>query len=101
MTIVSGRPNRRPTGPSLYTSEQRRRRDESKWTMVQGILAPVQFFVFLVSVGLIFRYLATGEGLAVANASIVLKTLILYAIMVTGSIWEKAVFGRYLFAPAF
>jgi 3-vinyl bacteriochlorophyllide hydratase len=29
------------------------------------------------------------------------KTLLLYAIMVTGSIWERAVFGRYLFAPAF
>ncbi|MEO1568680.1 MAG: 2-vinyl bacteriochlorophyllide hydratase, partial [Pseudomonadota bacterium] len=25
----------------------------------------------------------------------------LYAIMVTGAIWEKVVFGRYLFAPAF
>ena len=29
------------------------------------------------------------------------KTLVLYAIMITGSIWEQEVFGRYLFAPAF
>ena len=29
------------------------------------------------------------------------KTLVLYTIMVTGAIWEKEVFGRYLFAPAF
>ena len=29
------------------------------------------------------------------------KTLALYAIMITGSVWEKVVFGRYLFAPAF
>ena len=29
------------------------------------------------------------------------KTLVLYTIMITGSIWEKEVFGRYLFAPAF
>ena len=29
------------------------------------------------------------------------KTLTLYTIMITGSIWEKDVFGRYLFAPAF
>lgn len=85
----------------LYTSEQRRRRDASPWTLVQGILAPVQFLAFLVSVGLIWRYLATGEGVAAANASIVLKTLLLYTIMVTGSIWEKAVFGRWLFAEAF
>ncbi len=85
----------------LYTAEQRRRRDGSAWTLVQGILAPVQFVVFLVSLGLVLRYLATGEGLAIANASIVAKTLVLYTIMITGSIWEKVVFGRYLFAPAF
>ncbi len=85
----------------LYSTEQRRRRDASPWTLVQGILAPVQFLAFLVSVGLIWRYLATGEGVAAANASIVLKTLLLYTIMVTGSIWEKVVFGRWLFAEAF
>ena len=85
----------------LYTIEQRQRRDATVWTLVQGMLAPVQFLVFLVSVGLILRYLATGEGLAAANASIVVKTLLLYTIMITGSIWEKVVFGRWLFADAF
>ena len=99
MTILSGRSEIRP--PPLYTPEQRRRRDESGWTLVQGILAPLQFVVFLVSVGLILRFLATGEGLALANASIVLKTFVLYTIMITGSIWEREVFGRYLFADAF
>jgi 3-vinyl bacteriochlorophyllide hydratase len=85
----------------LYTAEERARRDASGWTVVQGVLAPLQFAVFLVSLGLVLRYLATGEGLATATASVVLKTLVLYAIMVTGSVWEKQVFGRYLFAPAF
>jgi 3-vinyl bacteriochlorophyllide hydratase len=86
---------------ALYTPEQRRRRDASPWTLVQGILAPVQFLVFLVSLGLIARYLLTGEGLLAANASIIVKTLTLYTIMITGSIWEKVVFGKYLFAEAF
>ena len=36
-----------------------------------------------------------------ATWSVVAKTAALYAIMVTGAIWEKVVFGRYLFAPAF
>ncbi len=36
-----------------------------------------------------------------ATVSIVVKTLVLYTIMVTGAIWEKKVFGQYLFAPAF
>lgn len=85
----------------LYTPEQRRRRDSSRWTLVQGLLAPLQFVVFLVSAALVLRYLATGEGYAAATVSVVIKTLVLYTIMVTGSIWEKVVFGRWLFAPAF
>ena len=68
---------------------------------MQGVLAPVQFLVFLISLGLVLRTLATGEGLALATGSVVVKTLALYAIMITGSIWEKVVFGKYLFAPAF
>jgi 3-vinyl bacteriochlorophyllide hydratase len=85
----------------LYTAEERRRRDASPWTMVQGVLAPVQFAVFLVSLSLVLHYLATGHGLYAASASVVVKTCTLYAIMITGSIWEHEVFGRYLFARAF
>ncbi|OYU00270.1 MAG: 2-vinyl bacteriochlorophyllide hydratase [Burkholderiales bacterium PBB1] len=85
----------------LYTAEERVRRDSTPWTLVQGILAPVQFLVFLVSLFFVLRYLATGEGWALATGSVVLKTLTLYTIMITGCIWEKVVFGRYLFAPAF
>ena len=85
----------------LYTAEERARRDRSPWTLVQGILAPLQFLVFLVSLALVLRTLATGEGETAATLSVVVKTLLLYAIMITGSIWEKVVFGRYLFAPAF
>ncbi len=85
----------------LYTAEERKRRDKSAWTIVQGILAPVQFVVFLVSLGLVCRFLATGEGQFAATLSVVVKTLVLYTIMVTGAIWEKEVFGQYLFARAF
>ena len=69
--------------------------------MVQAILAPLQFAVFLVSLGLVLRTLATGEGSFATHVSILAKTFLLYAIMVTGSLWEKDVFGQYLFAPAF
>lgn len=71
------------------------------WTIVQGWLAPIQFFVFLVSLALVLRFLATGEGQVAATISIITKTFLLYTIMVTGAIWEKAVFDQYLFAPAF
>ncbi len=85
----------------LYTQEQRRRRDASRWTVVQGVLAPLQFVAFLVSLVLVLRFLATGDGFGVATLSVLVKTLLLYAIMVTGALWEKDVFGQYLFAPAF
>jgi len=88
-------------GPTLYTPAERARRDASPWTIVQGVLAPLQFLVFLVSLTLVLRYVATGAGYDAATASVVVKTLVLYAIMVTGSVWEKVVFGRWLFAPAF
>ena len=87
--------------PPLYTAQQRLRRDSSRWTLVQGILAPIQFLIFLVSVTLVLRYLATGDGAMAATASIVVKTCALYAIMITGSIWEKVVFDKWLFARAF
>ena len=87
--------------PALYTPEQRARRDATAWTLVQGVLAPIQFVVFLVSLVLVLRCMATGEGEQWALWSVVIKTLTLYTIMITGCIWEKVVFGQYLFAPAF
>jgi len=86
---------------ALYTAEQRARRDATRWTLVQGLLAPAQFLVFLVSLALVIRFLVTGAGYEAATLSVLVKTGFLYLIMVTGAIWEKVVFGQYLFAPAF
>lgn len=85
----------------LYTAEERARRDATIWTTVQGVLAPVQFLVFLVSLALVIRFMVTGAGFEAATISIVIKTGVLLTIMVTGAIWEKVVFGQYLFAHAF
>lgn len=97
-------PENRPDRPArspLYTAAERARRDATRWTLVQGILAPLQFLAFAVSLVLVLRYLATGEGYLAATISVVVKTGFLYLIMVTGAIWEKVVFGQYLLAPAF
>jgi 3-vinyl bacteriochlorophyllide hydratase len=90
-----------PRGKPLYSPAERQRRDASRWTKVQGVLAIVQFVAFLISASLVLRYLATGEGYLAATLSILVKTSLLYAIMITGSIWEREVFGQYLFAPSF
>ena len=96
-------PNRpqKPVRTPLYSQAERARRDATRWTLVQGVLAPLQFLAFAVSVVLVLRYLVSGEGYLAATVSVVVKTGFLYLIMVTGAIWEKVVFGRYLLAPAF
>lgn len=90
-----------PPRKRLYTAAERARRDATVWTLVQAILAPAQFLAFAVSLGLVLWFLVTGEGYMAATISILVKTGFLYVIMVTGAIWEKTVFGQYLFAPAF
>jgi 3-vinyl bacteriochlorophyllide hydratase len=100
-TQLTGRMETGPQRAPLYTADQRQRRDASRWTLVQGILAPLQFLVFAISLVLVLRFLVTDQGYAAATASVILKTVLLYTIMVTGSLWEHDVYGRYLFAPAF
>jgi 3-vinyl bacteriochlorophyllide hydratase len=95
-----GRPASAQKKP-LYSREERARRDNTRWTLLQGVLAPLQFAIFLVSLALVVRFLLTGAGELAATTSVVVKTIALYAIMITGSIWEKVVFGRYLFARPF
>ena len=85
----------------LYTPDQKLRRDNSVWTKVQAVLAPLQFLLCFASIGFVVSYLYTGDGYFIATLSILLKTAILYLIMITGAIWEKEVFGQYLLAPAF
>jgi 3-vinyl bacteriochlorophyllide hydratase len=77
------------------------KRDSSKWTPVQGILAPVQFLAFLISFGMIVFYLVTGEGYTLATISVLVKIALLWAITVTGMFWEKDVFDQWFLAPEF
>lgn len=89
------------TVAGLYTPAERERRDASIWTLVQGVLAPLQLLVFAVSLTLVLRSMYSGAGADLAALSVVIKTLVLYTIMVTGSIWEREVFGCWLFARPF
>ncbi len=101
MSTISEEGAGREVSRPLYTPAQRMRRDATRWTLVQGLLAPAQFVVFVISVALVLRYLLTGAGYEVATLSILVKTGFLLVIMVTGAIWEKVVFGQYLFAASF
>ena len=69
----------------LYTESQRLRRDATVWTLVQGVLAPIQFLIFLISLTLVLRYLVLESGYEAAAISVVVKTTALYLIMITGA----------------
>ena len=99
-TLIDSRHAARRHTP-LYTPDQRARRDASRWTWVQGVLAPLQLVACLISFALVWRFLATGVGGDAATASVLIKTALLAAIMMTGCLWERDVYGQYLFAPAF
>ena len=86
---------------TTYTAAQLARRNESSWTRVQVILAPLQFLAFIVSLVLVIRYLTTGSGYTIANISVLIKITLLWLITVTGMIWEKEVFGHWFLAPQF
>lgn len=84
-----------------YTPEQLERRNNSKWTLVQAILAPIQFLAFIISFVLVVRYLTTGQGYVIANISVLIKIALLWLITITGMIWEKEVFDHWFLAPQF
>ncbi|MGJ3239666.1 MAG: 2-vinyl bacteriochlorophyllide hydratase [Anaerolineae bacterium] len=84
-----------------YTPEQLDARNRSKWTIVQGILAPLQLLAFIISFVLILRYLRTGTGYEIANISVLIKIVLLWLITITGMFWEKEVFGKWFLAKEF
>jgi len=86
---------------SSYTAEQMERRNKSKWTIVQIILAPLQFLSFIASLVLIMYYLATGNGYEIATFSVWVKIALLWAITITGMFWEKDVFDKWFLAKEF
>lgn len=86
---------------ATYTPEQLEKRNNSKWTMVQAVLAPLQFLMFIISFSLVVHYLVTGNGFAIANVSVLIKIGLLWLITITGMIWEKEIFGHWFLAPQF
>ncbi len=85
----------------MYTPEQLARREASRWTRVQIILAPIQFIAFIISFALVIRYLMTGEGYWIATISVWIKIALIWALTITGMLWEHDVYGKYFLAPEF
>ncbi len=87
---------------SRYSAEQIERRRQSRWTMVQIIGAPIQLLIFLISFGFVIYSLSSnGQGFEITNITILVKIATLYFMFITGMLWEKDVFGHYVFAAEF
>jgi 3-vinyl bacteriochlorophyllide hydratase len=86
-----------------YTPEQLEKRNASRWTTVQAILAPIQFLIFLAGLTVTWLY---AEGIWINDFGwvtffVALKTFMLVLIFVTGGFFELEVFGHFAFAPEF
>ena len=86
-----------------YTPEQLEKRNTSVWTKVQAFLAPIQFVIFIAGLAVTLMY-KTGIGIdnfTWVTIFVILKTFIFLLIFITGALFEKDVFGEYVFAPEF
>ncbi|NTW52322.1 MAG: 2-vinyl bacteriochlorophyllide hydratase [Chlorobiaceae bacterium] len=85
-----------------YTPEQLEKRNASVWTKVQGILAPIQFIIFLAGLTVTWLYTkGTITDFGWITAFVTLKTFMLVLIFVTGGFFELEVFGKFAFAHEF
>jgi 3-vinyl bacteriochlorophyllide hydratase len=84
-----------------YTPDQLLRRQSSKWTRVQAILAPLQLIAFVISLILVIAYFNTGSGFELAHLASLVKVAMMILITVTGMLWEQDVYGKYFMAPEF
>jgi len=85
-----------------YTPEQLRKRNNSVWTKVQLILAPIQFVVFIIGVILtVMYYTGSLENFSLVTWALLIKTIFLVVLFVTGAFFEKEVFDIWVFSPEF
>ncbi|ACF15167.1 2-vinyl bacteriochlorophyllide hydratase [Chloroherpeton thalassium ATCC 35110] len=85
-----------------YTPEQLRKRNNSVWTKVQLYLAPIQFVVFIIGVILtVMYYHGALEDFSIVTWALLIKTLFLVVLFVTGAFFEKEIFDIWVFSPEF
>lgn len=87
--------------PEAAPLSVRDRRAASLWTMIHPLFAIGQLLAFLVSVGLLIAYFRGSVPFHVVHVSVLAKIALMVGAVVTGSLWERDVFGYFWFAPEF
>ena len=86
-----------------YTPEQLAKRNASIWTDIQIILAPLQFFIFLIGVTVTVLY-ANGwfvTDIYWVSLAILFKTLFFALLFITGAFFEKEIFNKWVYSKEF
>ena len=77
------------------------RRAATIWTRLHPPFAFAQLAVCIASVVLICLFFAGRVSFSVVHDSALLKIALMAGAVVTGSLWERAVYGYWWFAPQF
>jgi len=86
---------------SQFTPEELARRNATIWTPIVLYIALVQFIAYFAGFYLVIRFLMTGEGYQAATVIVWIKILLMWAVTVTGMIWEKVVVNHWLMAKQY
>lgn len=88
-------------GFNNFSKEQLSRRNATVWTAIVMWIAAVQFVAYIIGFYLVIRFLSTGEGYLVASIGVWVKIVLMWAVTVSGIVWEKVVIGKYFMAREF
>ena len=79
----------------------RDRRQASVWTLIHPLFAIGQLLAFFVSVGVFVAYLRGAVPFHAVHVSVLVKIGLMVGAVLSGSFWERDVFGYWWFAPEF
>jgi 3-vinyl bacteriochlorophyllide hydratase len=77
------------------------RRNASRWTQIHPVFAIGQLGVFLTSLVLLTLYAFHLVPFAAVALSVLIKIAFMVGAVITGSLWEHDVYGRWWFANEF
>jgi 3-vinyl bacteriochlorophyllide hydratase len=87
--------------PVTGSSAVRERRTASIWTVIHPLFAIGQLLAFLVSVGFLIAYFEGAVSFYAVHVSVLVKIGLMVGAVLTGSFWERDVYGYWWFAPEF
>jgi len=74
---------------------------KSKWYKVVMIIAGVQLLAYFVGFYLVISFLLHGNFYTAATVAVIVKIVLMWAVTITGMLWEKDVIDKYFLGKEF